>query len=293
MTSEEAIQVYGNFTGTLTTDGNKDLSFDAGEGALGDINVSGDFSGNVVGILGIGDITVGGKLTSEGAAFYTSSDDDPGGKSIGAIGTLTVMGDVDQDDGDMLINIANNGSFGAITLMGGGTDVGRISIVGSLLGGSNGDISITGSYTVDVHGIDVNAGSLGHITITGIAGTGVAGDNEESTLTLGNVVAEDSSIGNVSISGSDRLSLNAITTKTAGMLDFSANKSIDVDEAIKASFQLGAITFTGSTDINADITSAWMGPVMFDGNVTFADGMGLVSGDRDDAGERLLPLLAD
>ena len=71
----------------------------------------------------------------------------PESKSIGAIGTLTVMGDVDQDDGDMLINIANNGSFGAITLMGGGTDVGLISIVGSLLGGSNGDISITGSYT--------------------------------------------------------------------------------------------------------------------------------------------------
>ena len=196
------------------------------------------------------------------------------------------MGDVDQDDGDYLIEIANNGSFGAITLMGGGTDVGRISIVGSLLGGSNGDISITGSYTVDVHGIDVNAGSLGHITITGIAGTGVAGENEVSTLTLGNVVAEDSSIGNVSISGSDKLTLNAITTKTAGMLDFSANKSIDVDEAIKASFQLGAITFTGSTDINADITSAWMGPVMFDGNVTFKDGMGLVSGDRDDAGDK-------
>ena len=70
------------------------------------------------------------------------------------------------------------------------------------------------------------------------------------------------------------------------MLDFSANKSIDVDGAITASHQLGAITFTGSTSINADITSAWMGPVMIDGNVTFADGMGLVSGDRDDAGDK-------
>ena len=73
----------------------------------------------------------------------------------------------------------------------------------------------------------MNAGSLGHITITGIAGTGVDGDkNEVSTLTLGNVVA-GSSIGNVSISGSDRLSLNDIMTKTAGMLDFGANMSID------------------------------------------------------------------
>ena len=133
----EAIQVFGDFTGTgtVTTDGDNDGSFDVGEGALGDISVSGDFSGNAVGILGIGNITVGGKLTSEGgAAFYTSSDDAPEGNSIGTIGTLTVMGDVDQDDGDMLINIANNGSFGAITLMGGGTDVGRISIGGSLLG---------------------------------------------------------------------------------------------------------------------------------------------------------------
>ena len=288
MTSEEAIQVYGNFTGTLTTDENNNRSFDAGEGALGDINVSGDFSGKAVGILGIGDITVGGNLTSEegSTVFYTSSDAPPEGNSVASIGTLTVMGDVDQDVGDSLIDIANNGSFGAITLMGGGTAVGLISIGGSLLGGSNGDISITGSYTVNVHGIDVGAGSLGHLTITGIAGTGVDRDeNKVSTLTLGSVVA-GSSIGNVSISGSDELFLNDITTKTAGMLDFSANKSIDVDGAITASFQLGAITFTGSTDINADIMSAWMGPVMFDGNVTFADGMGLVSGDRGDAGDK-------
>ena len=283
----EAIQVFGDFKGTVTTDGDNDGSFDVGEGALGDISVSGNFSGNVVGILGIGNITVGGNLTSEGGAvFYTSSNDTPDSASVGAIGTLTVMGDVDQDNGDMLINIANNGSFGAITLMGGGTDVGLISIAGSQLGASNGDISITGSYHVDVHGIDVNAGSLGHITITGIAGTGVAGDkNEVSTLTLGNVAA-GSSIGNVSISGSDRLSLDDIMTKTAGMLDFSANMSIDANGPITASHQLGSITFTGSTSINADIMSDWMGPVMIDGNVTFADGMGLVSGDRVDAGDK-------
>ena len=286
----EAIHVFGNFTGTVTTDGGiGDGSFDVGEGALGDINVSGDFSGNAVGILGIGNITVGGNLTSEGGAvFYTSSDDAPKGDSVGGIGTLTVMGDVDQDAGDMLINIANNGSFGAITLMGGGTDVGLISISGSLLGGSNGDISITGSYHVDVHGINVGDNSLGNITITGIAGTGVDGDkNKVSTLTLGNVVAgSKASIGNVSISGSDELSLNDITTRTAGMLDFGANKSITADGAITASHQLGSITFTGATSINADITSAWMGDVMIDGNATFADGMGLVSGDRADAGDK-------
>ncbi len=286
----EAIHVFGNFTGTVTTDGGiGDGSFDVGEGALGDINVSGDFSGNAVGILGIGNITVGGNLTSEGGAvFYTSSDDAPKGDSVGGIGTLTVMGDVDQDAGDMLINIANNGSFGAITLMGGGTDVGLISISGSLLGGSNGDISITGSYHVDVHGINVGDNSLGNITITGIAGTGVDGDkNKVSTLTLGNVVAgSKASIGNVSISGSDELSLDDIMTRTAGMLDFSANMSIAADGAITASHQLGSITFTGSTSINADITSAWMGDVMIDGNATFADGMGLVSGDRADAGDK-------
>ena len=282
----EAVQVFGNFTGTVTTDGDGDLSFDDGEGALGDISVSGDFSGNVVGILGIGNITVGGNLTSEGGSvFYTSSDDAPRGDSIGGIGTLTVMGDVDQDAGDMLINIANNGIFGAITLMGGGTDVGRISINGSQLGGSNGDISITGSYHVDIHGIDVGAGTLGNITITGIPGTGVAGDkNEVSMLTLGNVMA-GSSIGNVSISGSDRLSLNDIMTRTAGMLDFGANMSIAANGPITASHQAGSVTFTGSTSINADITSDWMGPVMFDGSVTFADGMGLVAGNRAGVGD--------
>ena len=256
---EGAIQVYGDFTGMVTSDG-----------ALGDINVSGDFSGNAVGILGIGNITVGGNLTSGGTAFYTSSDDGQAN-----IGSLTVMGDVDQDDGDSLIDIANNGSFGMITLMGGGTDVGIISIGGSLLGASNGDISITGAGDVDVNGFNVN-GSLGHLTITG-DGTGA--------FTLGDIVAEGNAIGNVSVSGFETLSLNAITTRTSGMLDFTGDTTVNGD--ITVAHQLGSLTINGNANINADITSAWMGDVMIDGNATFADGMGFVSGDGSATSGRL------
>ncbi len=261
----EAIQVFGDFTGTVTTDGDNDGNFDAGEGALGDIHVSGDFSGNAVGILGIGDITVGGNLTTDGTAFYTSSGS--GANNVASVGTLTVMGDVDQDDGDMLIEIASNGSFGAITLMGGGTDVGLISIGGSLLGGDNGDITITGAKTVDVHGIDVNAGTLSHLTVTGDG-------SKDSAFTLGDIEAD--AIGNVSVSGFEALSLNAITVRTSGMLDFTGDTT--VNGAIMVAHQLGSLTFNGNAAINADITSAWMGPVMIDGDATFADGMGLVSG---------------
>ena len=256
---EGGLQVYGDFTGMVTTDDDNDLSFDAGEGALGDIHVSGDFSGNAVGISGIGNITVGGNLTSSGSAFYTSSDD---GRSN--IGSLTVMGDVDQADGDYLIDIAANGSFGAITL-GGGTEVGMISIDGSLRGGSNGDISITGAGDVDVNGIELNEGALGHLTITG---------DGEGDLTLGDIAA--GSIGNVTVSGFGTISLNDITVRTAGMLDFSG--STMVNGAITVGHQLGSLTINGDATINADITSAWMGDVMIDGNATFADGMGLVSG---------------
>ena len=262
----EAIQVFGDFTGTVTTDGDNDGSFDAGEGALGDINVSGNFSGNVVGILGIGDITVGGNLTTDGTVFYTSSGS--GANNVASVGTLTVMGDVDQDDGDMLIEIASNGSFGAITLMGGGTDVGLISIGGSLLGGSNGDITITGAKTVDVHGIDLNAGTLGHLTVTGDG-------SKDSAFTLGDIEAD--AIGNVSVSGFEALSLNAITVRTSGMLDFTGDTTT-VNGAITVAHQLGSLTFNGNAAIDADITSAWMGDVMIDGDATFADGMGLVSG---------------
>ena len=246
---EGAIQVYGDFTGMVTTDG-----------TLGAVHVSGDFSGNAVGILGIGDITVGGNLTSGGTAFYTSSDDGQAN-----IGSLTVMGDVDQDDGDSLIDIANNGSFGMITLMGGGTDVGIISIGGSLLGGSNGDISITGAGDVDVDSIELNEGALGHLTITG---------DGEGDLTLGDIAA--GSIGNVTVSGFGTISLNDITVRTAGMLDFTGDTM--VNGAITVGHQLGSLTINGDATINADITSAWMGDVMIDGNATFADGMGLVSG---------------
>ena len=59
--AEGEIQVYGDFSGMVTTDTNSDDNFDAGEGALGSIHVSGDFSGNAVGISGIGNITCRGQ----------------------------------------------------------------------------------------------------------------------------------------------------------------------------------------------------------------------------------------
>ena len=266
---EEGIQVYGDFTGMVTTDADNDGNFDAGEGALGAIHVSGDFSGNAVGISGIGNILVGGNLTSSGSAFSTSSDDGQAN-----IGSLTVEGDVDQADGDSLIDIAVNGSFGAITL-GGGTEVGMISIGGSLLGGSNGDISITGAGDVDVNGIELSEGALGHLTITG---------DGEGDLTLGDITA--GSIGNVTVSGFGTISLNEITVRTAGMMDFSGDTMIN--GAITVGHQLGALTINGDATIDADITSAWMGPVMIDGNATFADGVGLVSGDGTASSGRLV-----
>ena len=270
-----ALQVFGDFTGTVTTDGNNDGSFDVGEGALGDILVSGDFSGNAVGILGIGNITIGGTLTSAGKdAFYTASNETPDGSSMGAIGTLTVTGDVDQDAGDSLINITNNGSFGAITL-GGGTDVGLISIDGRELGRFNGTIDITAAGDVNVHGIRVS-GALDNLTITG---------DGEGDLSLGDI--EAAGIDNVTVSGFEEISLNSITIESAsGILAFTGNTTFNED--ITVSHQIGALTINGDANINADITSNWMGPVMIDGNVTFADGMGLVSGDGSVGSGRLV-----
>ena len=271
-----ALQVFGDFTGTVTTDGDNDGSFDVGEGALGDISVSGDFSGNAVGILGIGNITIGGTLTSAGKdAFYTASNDTPDGSSMGAVGTLTVTGDVDQDAGDSLINITNNGSFGAITL-GGGTDVGLISIDGSQLGRFNGAIDITAAGDVNVQGIRVSDGALDNLTITG---------DGEGDLSLGDI--EAAGIDNVTVSGFGEISLNSITIEAAsGILAFTGNTTVNED--ITVSHQIGALTINGNADINADITSNWMGPVMIDGNVTFADGMGLVSGDGSVGSGRLV-----
>ena len=271
-----ALQVFGDFTGTVTTDGDNDGSFDVGEGALGDISVSGDFSGNAVGILGIGNITIGGTLTSAGKdAFYTASNDTPDGSSMGAVGTLTVTGDVDQDAGDSLINITNNGSFGAITL-GGGTDVGLISIDGSQLGRFNGAIDITAAGDVNVQGIRVSDGALDNLTITG---------DGEGDLSLGDI--EAAAIDNVTVSGFGEISLNSITIEAAsGILAFTGNTTVNED--ITVSHQIGALTINGNADINANITSAWMGPVMIDGNVTFADGMGLVSGDGSVGSGRLV-----
>lgn len=271
-TSTGNIWVFGDFSGEFSTD--VILSngfFTEGEGAIGDLNVEGNYSGRTLGILGIGNIMIEGDLTttsSNGAtAFYTSSGGT--GDSFSAnIGTLTVEGDVDQaDNADKLIDINQNGNFGAINIKGGGSLGNTISnflAIGDIdTGGTLGGDDVTGTITiaddssdVELLGIKINSGTLGAVSIMG---PGTANTDLRITGAIGgiNAVVSDFSVNgfqtiqeNASIFGTsvDNVSF---TTNTPTATN---NTLIDLNSFIDSSGDVGTVILNaGASDSMIDV----------------------------------------
>lgn len=313
-TGADSINVWGDFSGTFTTDVVvANGAFNAGEGALGSINVTGDFSGNALGILGIGDTTVGGDLTGAGggAIVFGTSSGAAGDSFLANMGMLTVDGDTNITDGGILINIGANGNFGDVNLNGGGTNVGTI-VSGGILGGTTtGAINITGGAAsgVTVHGIDLNAGTLGNFTVTGDGTTGTAFTLADTAVTGFQSTAGTFNLSDVMVSGFDTITLTDPIApgagSTAGNFSFDANGGAAgtainstggitiLDSAgtftftsetntvaatgITVTNNSGAVTFNGNTNINGDFTSSTLGAFLIDGDAVFADDKGIVS----------------
>ncbi len=242
-TSTGNIWVYGDFSGEFSTDAllSNDF-FNEGEGALGNLNVTGNYSGSTVGILGIGDISIGGNLTttnSTGAtAFYTSSGG-PGDAFLANIGTLTVNGDVDQgDNADKLIDINQNGNFGNIRIIGGGAlgdtsgnflTIGDID-TGGTLGGSDttGTLTITEkSSDVELLGININAGTLGTVNITG------PGTADTDLRITGPIGGNNAIVNDITVSAFQTIEQNSIIIgSSVGNVSYTTNTPTSTDNTL-------------------------------------------------------------
>ena len=311
---DDAVWIYGDFSGDLTTDLDNDRAFDTDEGSLNEINVSGNFSGSVVGILGIGDVWIGGDLTTTAdggaTAFFTDSGTD-GESLFASMGTLIVEGDVDQGNAsDKLIRIEGNGSFGDIIIMGegllGDTDntdfltIGEIRIKGAIEGDTTGSITIVEDRSdLELLGVDINSGTLGNITITG------PGTADTDLSINGAIGGSEAVLGDITITGFQTIDQNAtIVASTVGNVSYTTNTSnstdntlIDLNAFIESSGDIGTIdivgetvnlgqinadnvgdiTITGTTNISDEITASTFGAVIIKGDLTFSSGGALIS----------------
>ncbi len=303
------VDINGDFSGLISTDKNNSNDYTVGEGAIGDVNVTGDVAeGEFEGITGIGNITIGGDITeTDGNITFWTSGDTGGDDYLANIGTLTVTGDVNVTGVGYLIAIAVNGNFGDIALNGGGTSVGYILANGDLGADTTGSITITGGTTAGVAMLGVFAAEddLGAITVTGdgTSGTSFVLDNAANT----GIVADTGDVGAVTISGFDTITLTDGITSTAadiGNISFDANSATDdagtvtltdgwqaggdtgtiaitadtinIDGTIAITGTAGDITLTGDADVDADTTAASMGAYKVDGDADFANNIGIL-----------------
>ena len=279
------IWVFGDFSGELSTDAVlANRYFNQGEGALGDLNISGNFSGSAVGILGIGNISVGGNLTttdSNGAtAFYTSSGGS-GDTAVANIGTITIDGDVDQQDNhDKFIIINKNGNFGDINIKGGG-ELGNTSSdfltlgdieSGLVLGGSDvtGSITITeDSSDIELSMIDINTGTLGDINIIG------PGKADTDLKISGKIGSTGAIISDINISAFQTIQQDAaIQGASVGNVSYITNTPtatdntlIDLNNFIDSGSNIGTIVLNaGVSDSSIDINTTFIDADSGDGN---------------------------
>ena len=279
-TSTGNILVYGDFSGEFSTDALLTNGFfTEGEGALGNITVTGNYSGSAIGILGIGHVLVNGNLTTTNAtgatAFYTSSGG-TGDSFLANIGTVTIEGDVDQaDNADKLIDINVNGNFGAIDIKGAGTlgssDGGDFLTIGDIdTGGSLGGDEITGTITItddasdiELLGININSGTLGAVSITG-PGTGDSDLRLDGIIGGNNVTVNDITVTgfrgieqNAEIDGSsvNNVSYTTITPNATDATLIELNAFIDSGSDI-GNIVLNAGTTNSKVDINAALVDA-------------------------------------
>ena len=313
-TGDNSIEVWGDFSGLFSTDViTPNQIFDVGEGTLGSIMVAGDYSGTALGILGIGDISIGGDLigsTTE-TKFYTSSGN-TGDAFFADIGSLSVAGDTNLGDGGILIDINNNGNFDDVHLMGGGSNVGIIrtgnngGLGGGILGGTNavtGTVTITGASggNVNAHGISLDSGILGNLNVNGSGGAGTTFTLNDTANTGINV----GSLSNTTIDGFDTIAItdpvviadsandfifetntgatNPIITVTGGIAiantsgNFSFSSGNNSVDGMISGTDLGDFTFNGDTDFTADLTGVNIGTVTIDGDANFNTGFGIKS----------------
>lgn len=294
------LEIKGNLANTVTTNGLGDLTVTGAlsgavvsnqvggaGGAVGNVSLGSVAEGRIS-AASIGNVSVTGNVTGDGAGSgYVFRTTGASATNIGSIGTLTVGGDVNLDGStDRLILIDGTGSFGNVTISGGGTLGGTGTVAALNLGviqvdefgvgqSTTGTITVTdnvnlnwGGAVIGTGGV-VGAGTLGNISITGGANTG-------STLTIsGRIGANDI--------GTDLVAVGNITVKDFNDVVLDNGVDSAVSAALIGGSKLGDVSVTtiaGTTSqtssiavwdfVSLDDGSGSTGEIM--GNVTFDAG---------------------
>ena len=140
------IQIWGNQDGTITID------------RFNSLTITGDSDAKIFSKFGGGDTLVKGDVT--GGDFLESNATGIGEEAFGSFGTTTIEGDVDQDAGQNFLRILDDGTFGPISVLGGGGGnqlIGNINANAGILGTTSpaGLISIIGTADKNVTLTDV------------------------------------------------------------------------------------------------------------------------------------------
>lgn len=278
------VAVTGNVSGTISSDYSDNGFTTNVDKAIGNVSITGNLTGKIEGMLGIGNVSVDGNVTTATGYVLRTASGTTGDEAVGNIGTVTVKGDVNVGAGVELIEIAASGVYGNITVSGGGSlgdtttgpNFGNIAITTSLGSASAkaGNISITETVDVVVGTITAGGtlGSLGDLTVKsgGTASTDITLD----TINLGTGV----SFGKIDLSGARTISTAAISAKTIGdiVINAGATNTVNINNAISAADNvatgigsIGAITITGVTTIKDDIKASTIGAITLNNTTTF------------------------
>lgn len=232
-------------------------------GKLGSLTVKGDFTRELISVTGaaghpedgaIGNITITGDVI--GTGFSISS----GITASGAMGNILIKGDIIGGSAAGVGSIIALGNIGTVTLYG-SLDGGSAMNAGALQGHNIGNVVIKGSIyggTHDHTGIVEAGGILGNVTIGGSIVAGIVPNNGD--LDSGVVFTNGPKMGNVTVGGS----LEGSNSAYGGSL-FSAGTMGNVT--------IGGSVKGGSVDDSASIVAAGnIGAVKIGGDLTGGGG---------------------
>lgn len=268
------VSITGNLTSTISTDYDANGIYTAGEKTIGNVTVTGNDSGRIVGVLGIGNVSIGGDVTGGTAtgafnptandkfATLASSSATSGEAFSASIGTISIGGDLNLRFSNADVGVANlinlnRGTFGNVTVSGGGSLGASDLTVPTFLGGIRVNTALTAkSGTVSV--TDNASLVLGELRVAG-AGSTLGDISVKSTAGAGSTIATTATTQSnatwatsaISLSGAESITLNALTAQTIGSLSLTTSDTssakITLGGNIVGTSSIGTVNFDAGT----------------------------------------------
>lgn len=251
------VSVNGSLSSTISTDYDGNGIYTAGEKTVGNVTITGNDSGRIVGVLGIGNISIGGDVTGGTAtgSFNATANDKfvtlsstsatTGESAQAAIGTISIGGDVNlrfsnADAGIANLVNLNRGTYGNITVSGAGalnsTDLTVPNFLGgvrvnTLLTAKSGTLSVTDNASLVLGEIRV-AGANSTLGDVSVKSTGGAGSTIATTTSTQSSATFATSA--ITLAGAEKITINALTAATIGSLSATTTDTASSQVTLKA-----------------------------------------------------------